>query len=73
MYGSQSLKQEAVKLSCFGDLRCQSHRILPRKAANREWNQPKRVVLPSTKIKGVGDLEYSDIRHGHEEFKSLPS
>jgi hypothetical protein len=28
---------------------------LLRKAANREWNQPKRIVLQSTKQKGVGN------------------
>jgi hypothetical protein len=29
---------------------------LLRKAANREWKQPKRFVLQSTRIKEVGDL-----------------
>ena len=27
------------------------------KAANREWKQTKRIVLQSTKMKGVGDLK----------------
>jgi hypothetical protein len=41
---------------------------LPRKAANKEWNQPKRKnVLQLTKLNGVGALKStltSDIRCG---------
>lgn len=30
---------------------------LLRKVVTREWNQPKRKVLQSTKVRGVGDLK----------------
>ncbi|KAK7820352.1 hypothetical protein U0070_007558 [Myodes glareolus] len=39
----------------LGDIRAVGY--LPRKAANREWSHPKERVLPSTELKGVGDLK----------------
>ena len=71
MCGSQPLEQEVVKLKLpwipqdVRDVRIVGY--LPRKAANREWNQPKRTKFvaagcqicqqQSTRMKGVGDLK----------------
>ena len=38
-----------------GDARVEG--CLPRRAADREWNHPKRCVLQSIKLKEVGDLK----------------
>jgi hypothetical protein len=47
MCGYRTLEQEAVKLKLlwtFQDVRdVRAMEYLPRKAANREWNQPKRT------------------------------
>jgi hypothetical protein len=63
MYGSQKLKQEAVTLKLtwrtqdVQDARAVGY--LPRKAANREWNQPRREKFPAVNKdeKGTGDLK----------------
>jgi hypothetical protein len=71
MCGSQTLKQEAVKLKLIWtsqdvkDARAMGY--LPRKDANSEWKQPKRIKFVaagcqicqqrSTRRKGVGDLK----------------
>ena len=61
MCGSQTLKQEAVTLKLpwrpqdVQDARAMGY--LLRQAANREWNQPKRIVQQATKMKGVEDLK----------------
>ena len=71
MCGYRTLEQEAVKLKLlwtFQDVRdVRAMEYLPRKAANREWNQPKRTKFvaaecqicqqQSTRMKGVGDLK----------------
>ena len=47
---------------------------LPRKVANREWNEPQRSMLHSTKMKGVGDLKRvltSDVEMQSLEFAQL--
>lgn len=45
---------------------------LPRKAANRKWNQPKRSVLQSIKSKELEIYRVFKIRHGIEVL-NLPS
>ena len=71
VYGSRILEEEAVKLKLswvhkdVSDIRAIAYPW--RKAANREWNQPKRTKFvaaecqicqqQSTKVKGVGDLK----------------
>ena len=58
--GSQTFLQNDIKLKLpwrpqdIRDARAVGY--LLRKAANREWKQPKRFVLQSTRIKEVGDL-----------------
>ena len=62
MCGSQTLKQEAVTLKLpwrpqdVRDVRAMGY--LLKKAANREWNQPRRkkFVAVNKDEKGVGDL-----------------
>ena len=54
----QHWKKKLCNWHCLGDTcdvidaRAMGH--LPSKAASKEWNQPKRPVLQSTKMKGVG-------------------
>jgi hypothetical protein len=65
MSGSQTLEHEAVKLKLtwrpqdVKDARAVGY--LLRKAANREWNQPKRMMFVIVKKdeKGVEDLKTS--------------
>ena len=48
--------------------------FLPRKAANQEWNQPKRnnsVVV--NKAEKIWRSEEFDLRHGDAEFGICPS
>ena len=83
MDGSQTLKQEAVILKLpwrpqdVRDARAVDY--LLRKAANREWNQPRRnqFVAINKDEKGVGDLKTtltSDLlHHGDAEFGVCPA
>ena len=63
MCGSQILEQEAVKLKLtWGPqdvIDAGATGCLPRKAANREWNQltRKKFVAVNKDEKGVGDLQ----------------
>ena len=60
--GSQILEQEAVMLKLpwspqdVQDIRAMGY--LLRKATNREWNQTKKIVLQSTKMNEVEDLNF---------------
>ena len=76
MYGSQTLKPEAVNVEVALETpRCSRFQgYLLRKAANREWNQPRRkkFVAVNKDEKGVGDLRLPDIRHRDAEFKVCP-
>ena len=72
---------EAVKLKPglpwrlheVGDARAMG--FLPRKAANREWNQPKRkkCVAVNNVEKSWRSEERFDIRHGNAEFGVCPA
>ena len=82
MCGSQTLEQEAVKLKLtwrpqdVKDARATG--CLPRKAANRECNQPRRQNLGAVNKdeKGVGDLKTalpSDMEMQRLDFAQLVS
>ena len=82
MYRFQTLKQEAVTLMLpwqfhdVGDAKAVGY--LLRKAANREWNQPRRKKFAAVKKdkKGVGDLKtamISDMEMQSLEFTQLIS
>ena len=82
MCGSQTLKQEAVKLKLtwrphnIKDARATEY--LLRKANNREWNQPRRkkFVAVNKDVKAVGDVKIaltSDINMQNLEFSQLVS
>ena len=80
MCGSQTLEQEAVKLKLtWGPQDVKDARAtgcLPRKAANREWNQPRRKKLVAVikNEKGVGYLKTaltSDMEMQSLEFAQL--
>ena len=68
--GSQILEQEAVKLKLtwgpqdYNDAKATG--CLPRKAANREWNQPmkKNFVAVNKEGKGFEDLKTGDTEFG---------
>jgi hypothetical protein len=76
---SQTLKQEAVtlklpwRLKAIKDARAMGYVL--RKAANREWNQPRRKqLLQSTKMKKEWRSEDRfDISHGDAEFGVYPA
>jgi hypothetical protein len=61
--GLQTLKQEAGKLKLTWRLEdvkdARAMEYLPRKAANRKWNQPRRkkFVAANKNEKGIGDLK----------------
>ena len=82
MCGSQILKQEAVtlklpwRLQDVQDARAMGY--LLKKAANREWNQPRRKKFDAVNRgkKGVGDLKTtltSDLEMQSLEFAQLIS
>ena len=75
---SQTLKQEAVtlklpwRLKDVKDARAMGYML--RKAANREWNQPRRKTKQSTKMKKEWRSEdHFDISHGDAEFGVCPA
>jgi hypothetical protein len=76
---SQTLKQEAVTLKLpwrpkdVKDARAMGYML--RKAANREWNQPRRKQLIAVnKIKKEWRSEdHFDISHGDAEFEVYPA
>ena len=82
MSGSQTLKQESITLKLLWrpqdvqDVRSVSY--LLRKAANREWKQPRRkkFVVVNKDEKGVGNLKTtltSDMEMQSLEFAQLVS
>ena len=82
MYVSQTLKQEVVTLKLpwrHQDVQAaRSVSYLQRKAANREWKQPRRkqLVAVNKDEKGVGDLKTaltSDMEMQTLEFAQLVS
>ena len=82
MCGSQTLEQEAVKLKLtWGPQDVKDARAtgcLPRKAANREWNKPRRqnLVAVNKDEKGVGYLKTalpSDMEMQSLDFAQLVS
>jgi hypothetical protein len=78
-YKSQKINCEVeVALKTPTRLRCQSHGYLLRKAANREWNHPRRkkFVAVNKDEKGVGYLKItltSDMERQNLEFAQLVS
>ena len=82
MSGSQTLKQEAVKLKLmWRPQHVKDARVLGyllRKTDNREWNQPRRkkFVAVNKDEKGVGDVKTtltSDMEMQNLEFVQLVS
>jgi hypothetical protein len=78
VYRFQTLEQEAVNLklpwSPQDDRDVKTVGYLPRKAANRKWNQPRRknFVAINKAIKGVRDLK-TDLKSDMEMERSLSS
>ena len=70
--GSQTLEQEAVMLKLpwspqdVQDTRAMGY--LLRKATNREWNQTKKIVLQSTKMNEVEDLNFFSLGFSRQGF-----
>jgi hypothetical protein len=74
---SQTLKQEAVtlklswRLKDIKDARAMGYML--RKAANREWNQPRRKQFVSVNKDEKGVEICFDISHGDAEFGVCPA
>jgi hypothetical protein len=76
---SQTLKEKAVTLKLPWRLKdvkdARAMRYMLRKAANREWNQPRRKqFVESTKMKKEwGSEDHFNISHGGAEFGVCPA